>query len=182
MYLEKIVFWKDGKQLFSIRMPQRKGRNKSCCFQVSKGKCRIIRHRCLRFINRKNVDPNSYLFICEKHFEEKYLNKQNNQRVRLCNAKNPVPTIHPPSIVKTTPSVLPTLSTPRKPPKARVYGEDEINNEAFKSTAIAIFSKVNESLLKSLGNGFLFSKNEDCAILYRFWHKQYSCAQSMWND
>ena len=150
-------------------MPQRKGRNKSCCFQVSKGKCRIIRHRCLRFINRKNVDPNSsYLFICEKHFEEKYLNKQNNQRVRLCNAKNPVPTIHPPSIVKTTPSVLPTLSTPRKPPKARVYGEDEINNEAFKSTAIAIFSKVNESLLKSLGNGFLFSKNEDCAILYRF--------------
>ena len=34
--------------------------------------------------------------------------------------------------------------------------------------AIAIFSEVNESLLKSLGNGFFFSKNEDCAIFYRF--------------
>ena len=128
-----------------------------------------LRQRWLRFINRKNVNPNSsYLFICERHFEEKYLNKQNNQRVRLCNAKNPVPTIHPPSIVNTTPSVLPTLSTPRKPPKARVYRDDEINSEAFKSMAIATFSEVNESLLKSLGNGFLFSKNEDCAIFYRF--------------
>ena len=69
-----------------------------------------LRQRWLRFINKKNVNPNSsYLFICERHFEEKYLNKQNNQRVRLCNAKNPVPTIHPPSIVKTTPSVLPNL-------------------------------------------------------------------------
>ena len=48
--------------------------------------------------------------------------------------------------------------TPRKPPKARVYGEDEINSEAFKSMAIATFSEVNESLLKSLGNGFLFQK------------------------
>ena len=30
------------------------------------------------------------------------------------------------------------------------------------------FSEVNESLLKSLGNGFLFSKNEVGAICYRF--------------
>ena len=126
-----------------------------------------LRQRWLRFINRKNVDPNSsYLFICEQHFDEKYLNKQNNQRVHLCNGKNPIPTIHPPSIVNRTPSVLPDLSTPRKSQKARVCREDEINSETFKSMAIAIFSEVNESLLKSLGNRFLFSKNKDCAIFY----------------
>ena len=118
-----------------------------------------LRQRWLRFINRKNLNPNSsYLFICERHFKEKYLNKQNNQRVRLCNAKNPVLTIHPPSIVKTTPSVLPTLSTPRKPPKARVYGEDEINSEAFKSMAITTFSEVIESLQKCREMGFCFQK------------------------
>ena len=72
-------------------------------------------------------------------------------------------------IVNTTPSVLPTLSTPRKPPKAIVYREDKINSEAFESMAISTFSELNESILKSLGNGFFFSKNEDCSIFYRFY-------------
>ena len=49
--------------------------------------------------------------------------------------------------------------------EARVHREDEINSETFKSMTIATLSEVNESLLKSLGNGFLFSKNED-AVFY----------------
>ena len=187
--MKKIVFWKNC--VFFEKMVNtcsvygchsEKEQTKTAVFKFPKENTEL-RQRWLRFINRKNVNPNSsYLFICVKHFEEKYLNKQNNQRVRLCNAKNPVPTIHSPSIVNTTPSVLPTLSTPRKPPKARVYREDEINSVAFKSMAIATFSEVNESLLKSLGNGFLLPKKWKLRYFLRIWHKQYSCTQGMWND
>ena len=79
-------------------------------------------------------------------------------------------TIHPPSIVNRTPSVLSILSMPRKPPhKARVYIEDETNSKAFKSMAIANFPGMNESLLKSLVvKSLLFSKNEECICFVRF--------------
>ena len=109
----------------------------------------------------------SYLFVFEKQFEEKYLNKQNNQRVRLCNAKNPVCIDHSP-FINSKDNIFSSsdFEHASKISKSRVYREDDINSEAFKSMAIATFSKVNES--KSLENGFLFSKNEDCVIFYRF--------------
>ena len=132
--------------------------------------------------NRKNVNPNSsYLFICERHFEEKYLNKQNNQRVRLCNAKNPVPTIHPPSIVNTTPSVLPTLSTPRKPPKARVYRRwnqqrsIQIHGDCNFFRGQWVFTKID-------GKWVIVFKKWRLRYFLQIWHKQYSCTQGMWND
>ena len=107
------------------------------------------------------MDPNSsYLFICK-------IFKQENNQPAQCK-KSTTEHIHPPSIVNTTPSGLPTLNTTRKPPKARVYRDDGFNSEAFKSMSIANFSEVNESIPKSLGYWFLFSKNEDCAIFHRF--------------
>ena len=58
----------------------------------------------------------------------------------------------------------PPLSKWEKITLSSAYREDEINSEAFKSKTVANFSEVNESLLKSLGNGSLFSKIEECAI------------------
>lgn len=53
-----------------------------------------LRNVWIKFINRKDIDVASmkYIFVCEKHFEEKYLNR-NKSRTRLINRMNPVPTL-----------------------------------------------------------------------------------------
>ena len=39
-----------------------------------------LRNQCIKFMNRKDFDAKSlkYAFVCEKHFEENYLNKKHN--------------------------------------------------------------------------------------------------------
>ena len=57
-----------------------------------------IRKRWIKFLNRLGFDENSsYIFVCEKHFEEKYLNGDNKQRVRFRKGISPVPNIQLPS-------------------------------------------------------------------------------------
>ena len=98
--------------------------------------------------------------FCEKTFEEKYLNKQNNLRVRLCNAKNPVPTIHPPSIVNRTPSVLPTLKRSENLQKQEFTEKMKSTSKHSNPWQLQTFQR-SMSLLKLLENCFLFSKREE---------------------
>ena len=50
----------------------------------------------LKFINRKDIEKLSrkYVFVCEKHFETKYLSPTKN-RTRLLMHLNPIPTLFP---------------------------------------------------------------------------------------
>ena len=72
-----------------------------------------------------------YIYICELHFEEKFMNRNEN-RVRLINVRNPVPTIFPIEIEKK--SLLPNLITPRKSPTVRKFQNDKQKLDVYKKT------------------------------------------------
>ena len=58
-----------------------------------------------------------YIFVCEKHFEDRYPNKKKNREILLA-SQNPVPTIY--QSQKNLPnSVLPSTKTLRKKPVER---------------------------------------------------------------
>ena len=120
----------------------------------------------IKFLNRKDADMLKTIFICEKHFEEKFL-KRNENRVRLIITINPVPTILSESQKSNIPlSLQRTIIKPRKRPTTRVLQEDQFDQ--FKLTdTITNFSDVNESLLKNLPSNFSFSKYEDYAVFYK---------------
>ena len=51
-----------------------------------------LRENWLKFIKRKEIESCKYTFICEKHFEDRFLNKTGNL-IRLIMKLDPVPTI-----------------------------------------------------------------------------------------
>ena len=98
----------------------------------------------LKFLNRKDLSSDvSFIYICELHFEEKFLNRSNKKRVRLIKTLNPVPSIQPQFLRDEMPTVLPTIKPPRKPPIQRIFRPDEIESGAFKKLSIASFSDIN---------------------------------------
>ena len=62
---------------------------------------------------------------------------------------NPVPTIYPGTIAKTTSSVLLSSTLFRKPPKRRIF-QDEINSQHFPKLRVKEFSETNENALVHL--------------------------------
>ena len=120
------------------------------------------------FINRQDLSQkDTFLFVCVCHFQDKYLNRENGQRTRLKSHLNPVPTIHPESITKSSPSLLLNLSSQRKAPKERIFQPDEINSAKYKSLHISNFSDINESNLRFLDKGYNCSLYEDHAVFYK---------------
>ena len=116
------------------------------------------------FLNRQDAAGLKKIFICEKHFEEKLI-QRNTKYPRLVKSPKPVPTIHP-DIVKDVPSLLPSVPKPRKPPTQRVYQEDEW--EKFKrQDTVKDFDDITDSLLKHLDHHFSFTRYEDHAIFYK---------------
>ena len=90
-----------------------------------------------------------YIYICELHYEEKFLNRNEN-RVRLISKMHPLPTIFPETIKKT--SLLPSLTAPRKPPVERNVMQCETETDAYMMLALKSFSDINElEVLKVLG-------------------------------
>ena len=85
----------------------------------------------LKFLNRKDPPQENYIFICEPHFEEKYLKKENDHRTRLRMSLNPIPTMYPESLVKDMPSFFPNLTPLRKAPKKK-------NSDLMKLIALLI--------------------------------------------
>ena len=70
----------------------------------------------IRFLNRSGVDGLKTVFICEKHFEKRFL-KTNENRFRLNSSLNPIPTIISDTQASNIPLSLqkPTI-VPRKKP------------------------------------------------------------------
>ena len=84
---------------------------KSAVFQIP-NKNLDLKERWINFLNRQDLlQKDTFLFVCVCHFQDKYLNRENGQRTRLKSHLNAVPTIHPESIIKSTPSLLPNLSS-----------------------------------------------------------------------
>ena len=70
------------------------GQRKKAAFRLPKDP--DLKERWLKFLNRKDVnDDMKYVYVCDLHFEEKYLNRANVHRIRLNNAMKPIPTIFP---------------------------------------------------------------------------------------
>ena len=114
-----------------------------------------LRKEWIRFINRKDLKivQFKYVFVCEKHFDDRYLNKKKN-RVRLIASQNPIPTILSESQRNQPKSVVPSMKTPRKKPVDRQSNcsqYEELKNE----DKIKNFFDIGETLLKKLGNNCL---------------------------
>ena len=102
--------------------------------------------------------------ICIDHFEEKYI-KRGEKRVDLIYNANPVPTIHTSKKILSQPSVIPSLTIPRKAPTKRKY-EHPLLDQAEK------FIKLDKiSCLEDLNNsfspeGYSFQKIDDDRVLF----------------
>ena len=48
----------------------------------------------IKFINRRDINVDGCVFVCEKHFEERFM-RRNEKQPRLIKEMLPVPTIHP---------------------------------------------------------------------------------------
>ena len=83
-----------------------------------------------KFLNRqaKDVDQLKTIFVCEKHLEEKYV-QRNAKYPRLLKNLKPIPTI-PPDGLREIPSLQPSVPSLRKATKQRIFQEDEL--ETFK--------------------------------------------------
>lgn len=124
-----------------------------------------IRDQWIEFINRKeDISSMKYVFVCEKHFEEKYLNR-NQKRTRLITSLKPVPTLLTDSQRNLPASVLPKITKQRKPPVQRNIIEDE-RKQFLDSDRIRNFSDINDTLLEVLEDDFLLKRYEDRAVFY----------------
>ena len=123
----------------------------------------------LKFINRKDKEKLSrkYVFVCEKHFETKYLSPTKN-RTRLLMHLNPIPTLFSESQTNLPASVLPKVDdNPRRfrIPKKNLLEKKETLSK-LKEDKINSFEDLNSSLLEKLGEGFIFKRFEDHPLLF----------------
>ena len=130
------------------------GYNTGTVFKIPKNE--ELRLIWIKFLNRTDIDSLLHIFLCEKHFEEKYL-KKNDNRTRLIMNLNPIPTLFSNNQQCLPVSVLPTISKIRKSPTERVFQEDELAK--FKENdAIHNFNQVNETFLNELPSDFSYKK------------------------
>ena len=92
----------------------------------------------IHFVNRKDWTPTSSSVICERHFGERFISR--GKRCKLQWELNPIPSIHSTRTVKRL--TLPTPISKHKPPKERVYQEDEMGNFR-KHTRELVFNVIN---------------------------------------
>ena len=83
-----------------------------------------------KLVNRKDWEPTSSSYICIKHFEDKYYQReQGNKRFRLIKTLKPVQTIfdlsNPDFRNSSAYQATSPVSIPRKSSRKRVYQEDQ---------------------------------------------------------
>lgn len=123
-----------------------------------------LKRRWIVFLHRNNISNLKNIFICEKHFQDKFLNK-NEKRTRLIMKIKPYPTILSEGQRNLPLSSQPKISMPRKPPAIRIIQEDQL--QTFESLDnVTNLSDVDESLLQILGDGFNFVRYENHVIFY----------------
>ena len=81
--------------------------------------------RWTKFVNRRDWSPKPTSVLCEKHFDEALITR--GKRSTLKWELNPTPTKHS-LLAQKQPSTLPTVSTPRKPPKIRNIEQDQLKS------------------------------------------------------
>ena len=108
----------------------------------------------------------AYLFICDKHFEEKFL-KRNTKQPRLLKKLFPIPTINPVGVYDDKPSCAPpVLPQKRKTPTQRFFGKNEMDK--FKDVyTISSFTDVDESLLDFLDPDFECREHGNHVVFYK---------------
>ena len=142
-----------------------KGHQKGIVFGSKSVKEPDRRQQWIRFCNRQDLRPDSAVFICEKHFEEKYI-KRNKEQPRLITNLSPIPTINPAGVYDKKTSCLPPITTTRRPPTQRIYQQDELSN--YKSQfKIDSFEDVNESLLKLIDSEYKCSSYDDHVVFFK---------------
>ena len=140
------------------------GYPKKTAFRIPKNEEK--REYWLKFLNRKDLNLNmDFIYICELHFEEQFLSRNEN-RVRLINAHNALPTIFPKEIEKK--SLLPNLPSTRAPLQVRVFRPDEIHSNAYKQLSVKSLSDINEhKVSKILGKDYEFRKTSEHVVFYK---------------
>jgi hypothetical protein len=141
------------------------GHDEGTVFGLKRVKDLERKRQWFRFCNRNDIEMNGSVFICSKHFEEKFI-KRNSKQPRLIKKLSPIPTIHPVGVYDEMPSCLPTVKKTRKPPRERIYQPDEMPQ--FQSAfQVSSFGDVDESLLDFLETDFQCSKNPDNVVYYK---------------
>ena len=121
-----------------------------------------LKEHWIRFLNLKNELDGSTISMCENFFEEKVINKDNDKWKRLRMSLNPVPTIYPEAITKTTPSILPSSTPFWKLQTRRIFKEYEISFKNYKwnkffeinKTALVYLEKCHQCTLQEDQPGF----------------------------
>ena len=88
----------------------------------------VQRKQWLKFLNFEYADSLKAIYVCYKHFEPRFLLNAK-MGLKLNKKMRPVPTIIPKdqkSSSSPPKAILETISPPRKPPKIRVFQEDEL--------------------------------------------------------
>ena len=121
----------------------------------------------IRFVNRKNWEPTNSLYICIKHFEDKYYQKgEGNKRFRKIKTLKPVSTTFDPSNPNFQNSsawqVTSPVSIPRKSPAKRVH-QDQYQS-FLADDVIKNFSDFNENLCPS---GYSFQQYDDRVSFFK---------------
>ena len=101
------------------------------------------------FVNRTNWRLSANLFICGKHFLDKFIH--DGLRKTLNWSLNPIPTLHIQITLK-RPSTLETPSAVRKPPKIRVYQNNQLQhfNKKIPLNFFRFFRKIMSTRLQLL--------------------------------
>lgn len=127
----------------------------------------VQRKQWLKFLNFEYADSLKAIYICYKHFEPRFL--LNAKMGLILNKKmRPVPTLIPKdqkSNSSPPKAILETISAPRKPPKMRVFQEDELSR--FKKLdAISKFEDITEEKLKKVRKDLQVSMHDNHILCY----------------
>ena len=124
------------------------------------------RDQWLRFCNRSDLKPDGSVFICAKHFDEKFM-RRNDKQPRLIKKLLPVPTIQPAGVYDEKPSCKPTPTTSRKAPTQRIFQQDEMG-KCEKTFKVCRFEDLDESLLDFHDNDYRYAGHGDHVVLFKF--------------
>lgn len=122
----------------------------------------------LKFINRKDCDSLKNIFVCYKHFKDKFLNI-NDERVTLLRKDNPVPTLRADGSCEPhcSSAVLESITQPRKLPRSRPFREDEYARFE-KEDAITSLSDITDPWLNvTFGEKFRMETSNSRTIIYK---------------
>ena len=141
-----------------------RGEEKTSAFSFPKEE--HLRKIWIKFVNRKDWEPNNSSYVCIKHSEDKYYQKvEFSKRFRLIKTLKLVAAIFDPCNPSnsSTCQVTSSVFTPKKPPRKCVYQEDQYQR-FLANYVIKTVSNINENLWPS---GYLFQQYDDRVVFFR---------------